>query len=572
MLKGVTASQGYAIGTVLKLDQQVIDSSRKKVYSIANEIKALHRAIKKTVQQIKKLQTLSQDKFDSETSSIFDAHMMIAQDPEMIKLVEDKIAGEHCNLVFAIREVMNQVTDGFKDFEDDYMRQRVSDLLEVSDKIIKNHLGIKQINLSKIKDKVILVAHEFSASDTAMINPDMVLGMISEVGGKNAHSAIIARMLGIPALVGVNQALTKLKDDDKIILDASGGKVLRKFDVEIEKEYEHKITDFILERHKLESLIDVEPMTADHRFIELNVNIGSYQDALQAKKINPYGIGLYRTEILFFDRFELPGEEEQFKEYKRVLEEYDPLPVTIRTLDIGGDKPLPYVKHQKEANPALGDRGIRFSLLHLDVFRTQIKALLRASAFGHLKMMLPMVSTQHEFLTLKASILEIHQELVELKIPVGTYELGVMIEVPSAVMIADELGAVVDFFSIGTNDLIQYTFAADRLNANLEYLNQPFHPSILRLIHMVTEAAKKHQIKTAVCGEMASDPKAALLLIGLGVDELSMSSPALLAVKDQLLKYNYSDLKQLSALCLKCSSETEVIEQINHFMETQLAD
>lgn len=567
MLKGISASQGYAIGHILKLDQQTVDTTKIIVKNIENEIQYLHEAIDKTVGQLKQLKNLSLNKFDHETSSIFDAHIAIAKDPEVISQVEEKIKQESCNLTYALKSVVLTLVDMFKQMDDDYLKQRASDLLEVSDRIIKNHLNIKMIDLETIDHEVILAAHEITASDAAMVNPKYVLGFISEVGGKNSHSSIIARLLGIPALVGVSNLMQSVHQKEHVILDAFEGKLIRSFNKETLSLYQQKISNFKLEKQKLDSLIDVDPITTDHKKIELLANIGSFNDVKYAKKQNAYGVGLFRTELIFLDRYELPSEDEQYHHYKRVLEAFNPYPVTIRTLDIGGDKPLPYLKHPVEYNPALGDRGIRFSLSHVEIFKTQIRALLRASNHGHLKVMFPMISTKEEFIKLKKIVSNIQKEFDEKNIAYKHIEFGVMIEVPSAAIIADQLASVVDFFSIGTNDLIQYTFAADRLNAQLEYLNQPFHPSILRLIHMVTTAGKKHGIKTSVCGEMASDPMAASLLIGLGVDELSMTSSSIVGVKDKIIRHSLKDLESLSEKLLNCSSEKEISKKLLEFLK-----
>lgn len=562
MLKGVPASLGYAIAPILKIDRQTIDTTKFTVKNIKTEVSYLHEAIEKTVAQLEALKLKNAQTFDHETASIFDAHIAIAKDPEVIKQVEEKIIKEACNVAYAVKSVVLKIVDMFKDIEDDYLRQRASDLLEVSDRIIKNHLDIEMIDLEKIDYQVILAAHEITASEAAMVNPKYVLGFLSEVGGKNSHSSIIARLLGIPALVGVKDLMKTIKNNEKVILDAEDGKLIRSYTKETESLYQDKITNFNLEKQKLESLIGVKPYTHDGHYVELLANIGSYQDVKFAKKQNAYGVGLFRTELIFLDRYELPSEDEQYHEYKKVLESFYPQPVTIRTLDIGGDKPLPYLKHQDELNPALGIRGIRFSLVKDDMLKTQLKALLRASVHGHLKIMFPMISTKEEFVKVKRMVKQIEKELIQDNINVGTYELGVMIEVPSAALIADQLASVVDFFSIGTNDLIQYTLAADRLNSKLDYLNQPFHISILRLIHMVTTAAKKNNIKTAVCGEMASDPIAACLLIGLGVDELSMTASSIVKVKDKILKNSYEDLVKLSHEILSLTSDIAVIHQL----------
>ncbi len=327
-------------------------------------------------------------------------------------------------------------------------------------------------------------------------------------------------------------------------------------------QYKDKHFTFKLEKQKLKSIKSVRSITTDGKEIELLANIGASKDLMQALDQNAYGVGLFRTEVLFLDRYEFPSEEEQFLEYKKALETFRDKPVVIRTLDVGGDKLLPYLKLPIENNPALGNRGARLSLSHLDIFKTQIRALLRASHYGYLKVMFPMISTKDEFMKLQRIVHQVEKELKEKQILYKSFELGVMIEVPSAALIADQLASVVDFFSIGTNDLIQYTFAADRSNANLDYLNQPFHPSILRLIHMVTKAAKAHGKKTAVCGEMASDPLGACLLIGLGVDELSMTSSLIPGVKNKILQHNHSQLVLLAEKLLNAHNEKEVLKTL----------
>lgn len=562
MLKGIVANQGYAIGKILKIDQQTIDTSKVSIKSIENEISYFHEAIEKTVAQLEHLKKINAKKFDSETLAIFDAHMTIAKDPEVISQIEEKIKNESCNLTYAIRSVIDSILDLFKDIQDEYIRQRASDLLEVSDRIIKNHLNIQMIDIQSIDHKVILAAHEITVSEAAQINPKYILGILSEVGGKNSHSSIIARLLGIPALVGIDNLMDTVHDQDQIILDAIDGKLIRSFTKETLSLYKDKHFTFQLEKQKLKSIKTVRSITTDGKEIELLANIGSSKDLVQALDQNAYGVGLFRTEVLFLDRYEFPSEEEQFLEYKKVLEAFKDKPVIIRTLDVGGDKLLPYLKLPSENNPALGNRGARLSLSHLDIFKTQIRALLRASQYGYLKVMFPMISTKDEFMKLQRVVHQVEKEFKENKTYYKSFELGVMIEVPSAAIIADQLASVVDFFSIGTNDLIQYTFAADRLNANLDYLNQPFHPSILRLVQMVTKAAKAHGKRTSVCGEMASDPMGACLLIGLGVDELSMTASLIPAVKNKILQNSHSQLSSLAEKLLQANNEKDVLKEL----------
>jgi phosphotransferase system enzyme I (PtsI) len=560
MLKGIIANQGYAIGRILRIDQQSIDTSKVTVKSIENEISYFHEAIDKTVLQLEYLKQINVNKFDAETLAIFDAHIAIARDPEVTCQIEDKIKSESCNLSYAIKSVVDSILDLFKDIQDEYIRQRSSDLLEVSDRIIKNHLNIQMIDIQDIDHKVILAAHEITVSEAAQINPKYILGIISEVGGKNSHSSIIARLLGIPALVGVTDLMNTVSDKDQIILDAVDGKLIRSYTKETLSLYKEKRFNFQLENQELKSIKTVRSITTDGKEIELLANIGSSKDTVQALDQNAYGVGLFRTEVLFLDRYEFPSEEEQFLEYKKALEAFENKPVIIRTLDAGGDKLLSYLKLPHENNPALGNRGARLSLSHLDIFKTQIRALLRASQYGNLKVMFPMISTKDEFVKLQKIVHQIEKEFKEKTISFKPFELGVMIEIPSAAIIADQLASVADFFSIGTNDLIQYTFAADRLNASLDYLNQPFHPSILRLVHMVTKAAKAHGKKISVCGEMASDPLGACLLIGLGVDELSMTASLIPAVKNKILQNNHSQLVSLAEKLLNANNEKDVLK------------
>lgn len=563
MLKGIIANKGYAIGKILKIDEQKIDTSKVTIKNTEIEISYLFEAIDKTVAQLEHLKTINKSKFDAETLSIFDAHIAIAKDPEVINQIKEKIRKESCNLTYAITDVVNSILELFKDITDEYISQRASDLLEVSDRIIKNHLNIKMIDIQNIDYKAILVAHEISASDAAQINPKYIMAIISEVGGKNSHSSIIARLLGIPALVGVDSLMETVHTGDQIILDAVDGKLIRSFTKDTLAMYKEKIFAFKLEKQKLKTINKVRPITTDGKEIKLLANIGSSKDLTLALEHNAYGVGLFRTEVLFLDRYELPSEEEQFLEYKKVLEAFGQKSVIIRTLDVGGDKIPPYLKLPFETNPALGNRGARLSLTHIDIFKTQIKALLRASQFGNLKVMFPMISDKDEFIKLQKIVFQVEKELKENNISFKPFELGIMIEVPSAAIVANQLAKVVDFFSIGTNDLIQYTFAADRLNANLEYLNQPFHPSILRLIHMVTKAAKAHGKKTSVCGEMASDPIAACLLIGLGVDELSMTSSLIPEVKNKVLSQSYDKLVSLAEKLLNEDSQKEIVRLLN---------
>jgi len=425
--------------------------------------------------------------------------------------------------------------------------------------MIKNALNLSMTDLSKIRTNVILVAHDLTPSQTAQIDSSRVLGFITEIGGKTSHSAIIARILGIPAVVGASKALEFLTDGDEIILDGMEGYIIKNYHQSTQDEYIQKIRDREQQHQALKSMIGKPTLSLDQHPYQLVANIGSSRDLKHVKEHDAEGIGLFRTEFLFLDRNALPSEEEQFIEYKKVLEKMNPKPVVIRTLDIGGDKNLSYLKFEQELNPFLGKRAIRLCLEEIDLFKTQLRALVRASAYGNLKIMFPMIATLEEFLKAKALLTSIQQELDEEKIPYHPFELGIMIEIPVAALNAHHLAKHVDFFSIGTNDLIQYTMAADRMNQSLDYLYQPFHPAILRLIKMVADAAKKYHIWSSVCGEMASDLLAAPLLLGLGIQELSMIPNNILKTRKLLSTLKHLELEKIALSVLELESEEQVI-------------
>ena len=566
MYKGIAVSEGFAVGKVLKLIDVKIDKSKKMITDVEKELLIFENALRKTTEQLEKLRIESIDKFGVETSKIFEAHMLIANDPEVNHSIKELIKNEKVNLVYAIDRVVANFVNLFEMLDDEYLKERATDLIDVSNRIIKNALNIEIVDLASIKEKVILVAKDLTPSETAQIDTNYVLGFITEIGGKTSHSAIIARLLEIPAIVGVKNILDKLDNHALIIIDGENGTILTHF-TEVEKEsYLNKMVELKENKKHLNELKTKPNKTLDNYQFELAANIGSSKDLKYVLEHGADGVGLFRTEFLYLDRLTLPTEDEQFNEYKLVLEKMNPKPVVIRTLDIGGDKNLSYLKFDEEMNPFLGVRAIRLCFQEMDIFKTQIRALLRASIFGNLKIMFPMIATKEEFMRAKIIVEEIKKELDLESIQYGSYELGIMIEIPSAALNAEHLAKVVDFFSIGTNDLIQYTFAADRMNEKLEYLYQPFHPSILKLIKMVTNAAQNNHIWTGVCGEMASDLFAAPLLLGLGINELSMTPSQILKVKNVLLNQKMVELKQISLDVLKLESE----EQVKLYLKNQL--
>jgi len=566
MYKGIAVSEGFAVGKVLKLIDVKIDKSKKMITDVEKELLIFENALRKTTEQLEKLRIESIDKFGVETSKIFEAHMLIANDPEVNHSIKELIKNEKVNLVYAIDRVVANFVNLFEMLDDEYLKERATDLIDVSNRIIKNALNIEIVDLASIKEKVILVAKDLTPSETAQIDTNYVLGFITEIGGKTSHSAIIARLLEIPAIVGVKNILDKLDNHALIIIDGENGTILTHF-TEVEKEsYLNKMVELKENKKHLNELKTKPNKTLDNYQFELAANIGSSKDLKYVLEHGADGVGLFRTEFLYLDRLTLPTEDEQFNEYKLVLEKMNPKPVVIRTLDIGGDKNLSYLKFDEEMNPFLGVRAIRLCFQEMDIFKTQIRALLRASIFGNLKIMFPMIATKEEFMRAKIIVEEIKKELDLESIQYGSYELGIMIEIPSAALNAEHLAKVVDFFSIGTNDLIQYTFAADRMNEKLEYLYQPFHPSILKLIKMVTNAAQNNHIWTGVCGEMASDLFAAPLLLGIGINELSMTPSQILKVKNVLLNQKMVELKQISLDVLKLESE----EQVKLYLKNQL--
>jgi len=567
MIKGIPVSEGYAFAKVLRIIDDSIDTSKKIVSDPLQEINHFYEAIDKTVLQLNALKDETEKKFGIDTAKIFEAHMMIADDPEIKNLVVDKIKVESCNLVYALKSVVDYYVDLFKDLDDEYLKERASDLIDVSQRMIKNALNISMTDLSKIQEQVILVAHDLTPSQTAQIDSSKVLGFITEIGGKTSHSAIIARILGIPAVVGASKVLNFLNDGDEIILDGMEGFIIKNYSQTIKNNYIQKIKNYELQNQALKSMIGKKTVSMDQHPYELVANIGSSRDLNHVLEHDAEGVGLFRTEFLFLDRNALPSEEEQFIEYKKVLEKLSPKPVVIRTLDIGGDKNLSYLKFEQELNPFLGKRAIRLCLDEIELFSTQLRALIRASAFGNLKIMFPMIATLEEFLKAKALVDSIKKEFDTKKIPYHPFELGIMIEIPAAALNANHLAKHVDFFSIGTNDLIQYTMAADRMNQSLDYLYQPFNPAILRLIKMVADAAKKHHIWSGVCGEMASDLLAAPLLLGLGIHELSMIPNNILKTRKLLSTLNHSELEKIALNVLELESEEQVLSLLKQYIQ-----
>ncbi len=559
MLKGIPVSPGYAIAKILKFEDYTFDQTKTIIQFPEQEIERYDDAIQQTVAQLEALKKTNKDKLDEETLHIFDAHIAMAKDPELIAAVKSKIHTEKCGLSYALSDIIDTFVQQFRQMEDTYLKSRVSDLLEVKDRILRNALHLPIIELDQISEPVILAIYELTATQAAQIDPKYVLGYMSEIGGKTSHSSIIARQLGIPAIVGIPDLLDHVKNDEFVIVDAFEGLLIRNYSHATELAYIKKLADYKQKKENLKTLNGKPTILKDGIELKLLANIGSAKDLKYLDHELADGVGLFRTELMYLDRTSLPSEQDLYEEYKAVLTYFDHKPVTIRTLDIGGDKPLPYLDLKSEYNPALGNRAIRLTFTRPNLFITQIKALLKASVYGNLHVMFPMISTLDELKHLKDIIDDCISSFEKDGIPYKRFKLGIMIEIPAAAIMADQLAAHVDFFSIGTNDLIQYTFAADRTNPDVEYLYQPFHPVVTRLIKMVVDAAHHHNIPVSVCGEMAGHPLGAQLLVGLGIRHLSMTPISILPIKDQLLGLTYEGLNKKAEQALTASSEDELM-------------
>ncbi len=565
MLKGIAVSEGYAIAPILKIKEYEMNIIPTKVKNPDKEILKYEEAINQSIAQLEELKTKYANKFDDNMLSLFDAHIAMCGDIDVVSKVKDLINKDKYNLTYALSTVVSQYIELFNQMEDDYLKSRAVDLKDVSSRIIKNALGLPIVDFAKIDKEVILAIHELTPSQATQLDPKYIKGFVSEVGGTTSHSAIVAKLLGIPAVFGVNDALNKVNDDELAIIDGFNGII---YDQPTDKQvstYKSKIKNLKRDLKTLQTFKSESLVTKDGQKIDLYVNLGSIDEIKYLSDDKVDGVGLFRTELLFLEQHRMPTVDEQFEAYKELLLSFKGQPVTIRTLDIGGDKPLPYFNHDKEFNPSLGYRGIRLLLNQKTLFKTQLTALLKASAFGHLKIMFPMISTYEEFIEAKTFTKEIEKELTSKGIDVGQYELGMMIEVPSAAILADILAPECDFFSIGTNDLIQYTLATDRLNPKLNYLYQPFNPAILKLIKITVEAANRNNTSVSVCGETASHPLSAMILIGLGVKQLSVTPNALLEIKSFISHKTSEEIKRITDQVMTYKTQKEILDFIESY-------
>ena len=564
-INGIGASDGIAINKVFKLEAVVLDVNDSKVENIEVEQDKLCKAIAQSVQELQKIREKTAIKLDEEHAMIFDAHIQIANDPEIARQVADMIKSSNVNAAYAFKTVSEMFAQMFESMDNAYMQERAADVRDVSRRIIAHLLDVKLSDPTMIDEEVIVVADDLTPSDTAQLDRQFVKGFITNIGGRTSHSAIMARSLEIPAIVGTKNTLENVRNGDLVILDGMDGVVIINPTDEEVTEYTKK-NDLYLEKVAVWSKYVNEPsITTDDKHVEIAANIGSPDDVDSVLKNGAEGVGLYRTEFLYMNNDNFPTEDEQYVAYKMVLESLKGKKVVIRTLDIGGDKHLDYLPMDEELNPFLGHRALRLCLERTDLFKTQLRALLRASIYGDLHIMFPMVATLNEVRKAKALLQVCKEELISEGHKVNDdLKVGIMVEIPAVAILADQFAKEVDFFSIGTNDLIQYSFAADRMNQKVSYLYQPYNPSLLRLIKMVIDASHKEGIWTGMCGEMAGDQIAAPILLGLGLDEFSMSASSVLQTRYSFSKLSYTEMKEMAEHCLNLGTHEEVQEYVEN--------
>lgn len=532
MIKGIAASNGIAIAKAYKLVMPDLTVDKTTIEDVEKEIKVYEDAMSQTAKDLETIKEAASKNLSAEEAAVFDAHALVLSDPELKSQVEDKIKNEKLNAAAALEEVSTMFVSMFEAMGDEYFRERAADIKDVSRRLLANLLGKPLPNPALIDEEVIVIADDLTPSDTAQLNKNLVRGFATNIGGRTSHSAIMARSLEIPAVVACKTITEEVKSGDMIALDGIAGVVMVNPDEATIQEYVTKRDEYIAYREELKKLVNEKTVTTDGHHVELVANIGGANDLAGVKDNGGEGVGLFRTEFLYMESADLPSEDKQYEVYKEVLESMQGKPVVVRTLDIGGDKEIEAIDLPKEMNPFLGVRAVRLCFQREDIFRTQLRALLRASVHGDLRVMFPMIATLGEFRKAKGILLEEKEKLLAEGVEVSdALQVGIMIEIPAAAVLADQFAKEVDFFSIGTNDLIQYTFAADRMSSGVSYLYQPYNPSILRLIKHVIDSAHKEGKWTGMCGEMAGESLAAPLLLGLGLDEFSMSATCFISKK-----------------------------------------
>ncbi|HDT5326564.1 TPA: phosphoenolpyruvate--protein phosphotransferase [Staphylococcus aureus] len=569
LIKGIAASDGVAIAKAyLLVEPDLTFDKNEKVTDVEGEVAKFNSAIEASKVELTKIRNNAEVQLGADKAAIFDAHLLVLDDPELIQPIQDKIKNENANAATALTDVTTQFVTIFESMDNEYMKERAADIRDVSKRVLSHILGVELPNPSMIDESVVIVGNDLTPSDTAQLNKEFVQGFATNIGGRTSHSAIMSRSLEIPAIVGTKSITQEVKQGDMIIVDGLNGDVIVNPTEDELIAYQDKRERYFADKKELQKLRDADTVTVDGVHAELAANIGTPNDLPGVIENGAQGIGLYRTEFLYMGRDQMPTEEEQFEAYKEVLEAMDGKRVVVRTLDIGGDKELSYLNLPEEMNPFLGYRAIRLCLAQQDIFRPQLRALLRASVYGKLNIMFPMVATINEFREAKAILLEEKENLKNEGDDISDdIELGIMVEIPATAALADVFAKEVDFFSIGTNDLIQYTLAADRMSERVSYLYQPYNPSILRLVKQVIEASHKEGKWTGMCGEMAGDETAIPLLLGLGLDEFSMSATSILKARRQINGLSKNEMTELANRAVDCATQEEVIELVNNYVK-----
>ncbi|HDZ6087480.1 TPA: phosphoenolpyruvate--protein phosphotransferase [Staphylococcus aureus] len=569
LIKGIAASDGVTIAKAyLLVEPDLTFDKNEKVTDVEGEVAKFNSAIEASKVELTKIRNNAEVQLGADKAAIFDAHLLVLDDPELIQPIQDKIKNENANAATALTDVTTQFVTIFESMDNEYMKERAADIRDVSKRVLSHILGVELPNPSMIDESVVIVGNDLTPSDTAQLNKEFVQGFATNIGGRTSHSAIMSRSLEIPAIVGTKSITQEVKQGDMIIVDGLNGDVIVNPTEDELIAYQDKRECYFADKKELQKLRDADTVTVDGVHAELAANIGTPNDLPGVIENGAQGIGLYRTEFLYMGRDQMPTEEEQFEAYKEVLEAMDGKRVVVRTLDIGGDKELSYLNLPEEMNPFLGYRAIRLCLAQQDIFRPQLRALLRASVYGKLNIMFPMVATINEFREAKAILLEEKENLKNEGHDISDdIELGIMVEIPATAALADVFAKEVDFFSIGTNDLIQYTLAADRMSERVSYLYQPYNPSILRLVKQVIEASHKEGKWTGMCGEMAGDETAIPLLLGLGLDEFSMSATSILKARRQINGLSKNEMTELANRAVDCATQEEVIELVNNYVK-----
>jgi phosphotransferase system enzyme I (PtsI) len=572
-IQGIGASPGIIVGKAYLVERSKVRLPQKGIHpdQVEEEVKRFLKAIQESRNQLMEIKEKILDLEVRRHSFILDVHLMILDDQMLIQDTVDTIRKKKVNAEWALDLTLEKLDTAFEAIEDEYLRERRSDLHYVSTRIFRTLLGKKHDDITKIKGKVIVVAHDLSPADTLQMNLKHVAGFITDIGGKVSHTAILARSLGIPAVVGLEVATSLINGGDLLIIDGETGEIVINATEEVSQAFvERKRRTKSLEREVLK-YASLPAETRDGVRVRLQANIEMVEEVPSAKMHGAEGIGLYRTEILYLNRKDLPTEEEHYQTYRRLVESVYPATATIRTLDIGGDKFLPDYSKNNEMNPAMGLRAIRFSLKETEIFKTQLRGILRASVHGKLRILFPMISGVEEIRQAKAILEEVKRGLVKAKIPFDRgIKTGAMIEIPSASDIADILAKEVDFFSIGTNDLIQYALAVDRINEHVSYLYEPLHPAVLRIIRWVVQSGHQAGIPVAICGEMAAEPAYAIILLGLGLDEFSMNPVSIPKVKKMLRMSMFEETRSLVEKLFQFSTASEIERHVRNWMAERL--